>query len=380
MPGIFYPFKVHYGDSKPEAVKKKSQAEQILDEVDRLHKLGYKQVGITYSANQDQTNAIQATYAKTDGSWKTGTAGGNQAAVMQEVERRLASKKYKHLQQVFRIVPITTMKSSGSPNPATDQEVQSSLSAADTFMKGEGHVLLGWQNQNTKGKKLAIGGALAKNITTPDQTNMIEAWVDATMKSAIHPPKYVASATSGLSAPAALASQPPTIPLPSSQEKGPCTATVETISENGETPSGTERDDFFKKLDDFLTTRNNQQPDNSKHVTAKYNSDGKIELSGSLEDVKAAISEFSKQNPETLHVLFNQNGEIICGFKNGEPMNPEQCKEIMKNGAELNPAADMKDQAADMKEKLQSIIPPGKPPNTDPEDLNKDQSTPAPTT
>ena len=52
MPGIFYPFKVYYEGNKPAEVQNKTQAEQILDEVDRLHKLGYKQVVITYSANQ----------------------------------------------------------------------------------------------------------------------------------------------------------------------------------------------------------------------------------------------------------------------------------------------------------------------------------------
>ena len=376
MPGIFYPFKVPFEKKNGTSVSTYDQAVKILDEVAKLHAKGYKQVGITYSANQDQTAAIAKAYGKNQ--WNTNaTAGGaNQAVVMLQVEELLKTKKYKHLQQVFRIVPITTMRPNTS---ATNEEVRDSLTAADNFMNGEGNVLLGWQNQKTQTGKLAIGDGVAvtHGLIIDSQKVMIAKWTEDKMQNAVNPQnlaQYSATATTPNAqisvAPAALTSQPPTIPLPSSQEKGHCTATVETISENGNTPSDTERDDFFKKLDDFLTKRNAQQQDKSKHVTAKDNSaTGKIELSGSLEDVKAAISEFSKQNPKTLHVLLNQQGEIICGFKNGEPMTPEQCMEITKHEAELNPAAAIK-------EKLQDIIPSEEPPQTDQETILNSKPVP----
>lgn len=175
MPNSIVPFRVDF-EKDGTSVSSRAQAIKILDEVARLHANGAKTVGITYSANKDQTDKIIDTYNK--GGWKTGTSGANQATVISEIEQLLTEPKYKHLQSVYRTVPITTMEydSKGKPAPAKDTAVKQSLDHASQFMESGG-VLLGWTNQKTPPGKLAIGGGVAAGVQTPGQKQMINDWV-----------------------------------------------------------------------------------------------------------------------------------------------------------------------------------------------------------
>lgn len=175
MPNSIVPFRVDF-EKDGTSVSSRAQAIKILDEVARLHANGAKTVGITYSANKDQTDKIIDTYNK--GGWKTGTSGANQATVISEIEQLLTEPKYKHLQSVYRTVPITTMEydSKGKPAPAKDTAVKQSLDHASQFMESGG-VLLGWTNQKNPPGKLAIGGGVAAGVQTPGQKQMINDWV-----------------------------------------------------------------------------------------------------------------------------------------------------------------------------------------------------------
>ncbi|KTD72572.1 hypothetical protein [Legionella tucsonensis] len=179
MPNSIVPFRVDF-EKNGSSVSSRDQAIQILDEVARLHANGAKTVGITYSANQDQTDKITDTYKK--GSWKTGTNGANQAAVISQIEQLLTEPKYQHLQSVYRTVPITTMKydSKGKAVPTDDTSVKQSLSHASQFMEGGG-VLLGWTNQKTPQGSLAIGGGVAAGVQTSSQKQMINNWIKSNL-------------------------------------------------------------------------------------------------------------------------------------------------------------------------------------------------------
>lgn len=179
MPNGIVPFRVDF-EKNGTSVSSRAQAIQILDEVARLHANGAKTVGITYSANQDQTDKITDTYKK--GGWKTGTNGANQAAVISQIEQLLTEPKYQHLQSVYRTVPITTMKfdSKGKAVPADDTSVKESLKHASQFMK-DGGVLLGWTNQKTPQGSLAIGGGVAVGVQTSSQKQMINNWVNSNL-------------------------------------------------------------------------------------------------------------------------------------------------------------------------------------------------------
>ena len=175
------PFNVDF-KKNGASVSATDQAIQILEEVNRQHKNGAKKVGITYSANQEQTAAILDTYNR--GGWKTSLAGANQASVIMEIEKLLATTKYQHLQGVYQTVPITTMKYADGGNALTadDDAVQRSLKAASFFMD-DGGVLLGWQNQFTKPGHLAIGGGVANTVQSQSQRQMIDNWVHTNLQS-----------------------------------------------------------------------------------------------------------------------------------------------------------------------------------------------------
>ncbi|KTC96440.1 DUF1768 domain-containing protein [Legionella erythra] len=169
------PFEVNFKEKNGTAISAEAQAKTILNEVSRIHKeKGAKVVGITYSANQAQTEEILKTYA--NGGWKTNTQGSNQAAVIQKIEELLATDEYKHLQNVYRTVPITTMKyQNGQAAPADNSSVEESLRKASEFMSNGG-VLLGWKNQTTP-QGLAIGGGISDQVQTPVQKKMINDWI-----------------------------------------------------------------------------------------------------------------------------------------------------------------------------------------------------------
>ncbi|KTD57143.1 hypothetical protein Lsai_1747 [Legionella sainthelensi] len=175
-PNGIVPFQVDFKKNGID-VSSKEQAIIILDEVAKLHAHGAKTVGITYSANQSQTDKILDTYRK--GDWQTGTIGSNQASVIFEIEKLLTETKYQHLQGVYRTIPITTMKySNGRAMTADDPSVQKSIEHASEFM-ANGGMLLGWRNQSTPQGHLAIGGGVAANVQTLDQKHIINKWVQS---------------------------------------------------------------------------------------------------------------------------------------------------------------------------------------------------------
>ncbi|WP_115710643.1 hypothetical protein [Legionella sainthelensi] len=175
-PNGIVPFQVDFKKNGID-VSSKEQAIIILDEVAKLHADGAKTVGITYSANQSQTDKILDTYTK--GDWQTGTIGSNQASVIFEIEKLLTETKYQHLQGVYRTIPITTMKySNGRAMTADDPSVQKSIEHASEFM-ANGGILLGWRNQNTPQGHLAIGGGVAANVQTLDQKHIINKWLQS---------------------------------------------------------------------------------------------------------------------------------------------------------------------------------------------------------
>ncbi|KTD65594.1 hypothetical protein Lsan_0748 [Legionella santicrucis] len=175
-PNGIVPFHVDFKKNGID-VSSREQAIIILDEVAKLHAHGSKSVGITYSANQEQTDKILDTYRK--GGWQTGIIGSNQASVIFEIERLLTKAKYQHLQGVYRTIPITTMKyCNGQAMTADEPSVQKSLEHASQFM-ANGGMLLGWINQCTPQGHLAIGGGVAANVQTLGQKQMINHWVQS---------------------------------------------------------------------------------------------------------------------------------------------------------------------------------------------------------
>ena len=155
------------------------QAEQILNYalnlLDKQPEL--PGIGLTYSANHEQTLKIINCYENGDS--ETEINGANQANVVYMVEQFLLHhKKYKTLQNKFRIVPISTMNynTQGTKIPCTDQEFDVCIrNILDLFKKQ--WCILGWQNQttiNNKEQPYAIGGGVARDVTPKQHTDKIQ--------------------------------------------------------------------------------------------------------------------------------------------------------------------------------------------------------------
>ncbi len=157
---IFVPTLITYKNRKNPA---EEQALIILNEVEKYLKQGYTQVGITYSANDGQSEKIAQTYQK--GGWFTGTNGANQASVMHQLEQMLATT-HKHLQHAFRILPITTIDYSGGNNVKPEWLIRD-VNNIHTFLNQPNHVVMGWQNEDTKpNNRYALGGGVSKQQLT----------------------------------------------------------------------------------------------------------------------------------------------------------------------------------------------------------------------
>ncbi len=141
-------------------ISAKSQAEKILQEADTLLKKGSFGVAIIYSANYDQTKTIRKTY--TEGKYKTGTSGANQANVMTDMEKLLDTPNYQHLQGKIRIAPITTMTNTNYDGKDHITVVKDDLAQIQQMLEN-GWDILGWQNKTPiKNKhKYAVGGGIA---------------------------------------------------------------------------------------------------------------------------------------------------------------------------------------------------------------------------
>ncbi len=144
------------------------QAREILQRVDELLAEGASGVGITYSANFDQTQEIRGTYA--DGGWDTRTAGANQASVMAAMEA-LERTDRTDLRGKVRIVPITTMTYSDFGGMTLDQVIDRDMSAIAELL-ADGWDVLGWINDPASGR-YAVGGGVAASVYQEDPTRAL---------------------------------------------------------------------------------------------------------------------------------------------------------------------------------------------------------------
>ena len=163
--GHFLPFNLAYKTQGGVEISAKSQAETFLDAALKLYDggKGYQKVGLTYSANHDQTIKIKDTFDM--GDWRTGTSGEHQAAVLHEAEALMETEKYKSLHGVVQWMPFTTMV--GSEGKFEPKWVTDDINNLNQFMSDEGRILLGWQNQGTvtnEQKPFAIGGGVAEGL------------------------------------------------------------------------------------------------------------------------------------------------------------------------------------------------------------------------
>jgi hypothetical protein len=172
LKSTFIPFYLEYKIGDEGAAQ---QARAILAEISKCRELGYKKVGIIYSANAQQSKRIRETYAL--GQWHTHTSGANQADVMRVIEALLNTDEFKALQNVFRILPITTCAWAGGGGRVDNNLLTTDLIAITDFIAEEGHVVLGWQNQDSVRREAgpyAIGGGISQQLT-PEQDEEIQA-------------------------------------------------------------------------------------------------------------------------------------------------------------------------------------------------------------
>lgn len=160
--GSLVPFELTFQGRSAE-----DQARLILAEARHRIAAGAFGVGITYSANLDQTVRIRQIYAA--GGWHTATGGANQAAVMTALEL-LEEAEFADLQHRLRIVPLTTMSYGALPAGTTMDDVVVADLAAVRQLIDEGWTVLGWINE-VGGEQFAVGGGIAKqyHVDNPDR-------------------------------------------------------------------------------------------------------------------------------------------------------------------------------------------------------------------
>ncbi|NBP66195.1 MAG: DUF2263 domain-containing protein [Bacteroidetes bacterium] len=136
----------------------------ILKVIDRLIDEGYQHIGLTYSANQDQTIKIFEKYGykkggssisnlseSIDNTELIGTEewwpfGSGQAHVLNSLKTTLNDTKYR---SIFRIIPFSTMEyrdASGGTAPQTSKpgSVDDCINFATLFLQQSGSIILGW--------------------------------------------------------------------------------------------------------------------------------------------------------------------------------------------------------------------------------------------
>jgi hypothetical protein len=171
-------------------LKSDEQAEKIVNVVKCLMAKGYKHIGLTYSANQDQTTEIFSDYNYNKDSSDNKFAdneeknissqvlgGANQANVLTKLNDIIKNNaSYSDFKKAFRVIPFTTMRYDKSNNKL-DLDVSASgnntecIEAAKNFLKLENSIILGWCNQDsdklpdkTEKKTFAIGGGEAAQL------------------------------------------------------------------------------------------------------------------------------------------------------------------------------------------------------------------------
>jgi hypothetical protein len=173
---------------KPKDAKKEDvglysgqQAQKIVNVVKCLIAKGYKHIGLTYSANQAQTNEILTGYRKTESdifssndekeiSKTTFNGAANQGSVLNNLSNLVTDTDFN---KAFRIIPFTTMKKSGGDlDDGAPGNVDDCINAAKQFLKLDDSIILGWCNQDcaemtnktSSKQKFAIGGGVATGL------------------------------------------------------------------------------------------------------------------------------------------------------------------------------------------------------------------------
>jgi hypothetical protein len=161
MSGEFIDFYLEFRSlQKAGGMTDKEQAEAILAKAQSLCNAGSSGVAITYSANEHQTDDLEKAYA--GGHYRAGITGANQAQVMRHLEMLLGDANWCDLQMKMRIAPITTIAYSSEPHTIIKRDLQRIKSYLS-----DGWVVLGWQNQGSKGTDhpYAVGGGV---VSLPD--------------------------------------------------------------------------------------------------------------------------------------------------------------------------------------------------------------------
>src|SRR5262249_50852004 len=170
MAGHFVNYYLPYHENGA-AVPSDQQAVRILKTAQSLLAGGAIGVAITYSANYEQTQTIDQTYAT--GGWYTGTSGANQAAVMAAMESLERTAAWSLLQGKVRIASITTMTYSNYGGKTHDQVIVDDLANIKALLNA-GWTVLGWINNSSK-PNYAVGGGVAGGQFTAAESAAVQA-------------------------------------------------------------------------------------------------------------------------------------------------------------------------------------------------------------
>ena len=236
----------------------KSQAHTILKQaltVDPSQK-----IGLTYSANREQTVAIN----KAGGKIPSDLGGANQAAVVANI-RSLLDKDptYASLKDSFVLLPISTMQKAGGEGKAKDSELKAELDSIQAFHKDPKTHTMVWVD---KDNKPAIGGGVAATAGTFNsaqkslaQTALSNILASTANKKAANNQQATSVATEDSQAELANQSQKkPAKPKASDKKTDKKTnvkkpkSNQKTQDQNSTTAEGDE-DDLAKLLDDLLS-------------------------------------------------------------------------------------------------------------------------------
>ena len=161
---------VFEGDGKYHSTDDEKIFAPILKVIDGLIREGYQHIGLTYSANQDQTIKIFEKYGydksgssisnlsksinntELIGNDEWWPSGSGQAQVLESLKTKLNEANY---QSKFRIIPFSTMRhhSKGKdttrqnrtdPDPKLHGSIKECINFANLFLKQKNSIILGW--------------------------------------------------------------------------------------------------------------------------------------------------------------------------------------------------------------------------------------------
>ena len=196
-------FFMTFDDGSNGGLNSDKQAQKIINVVKCLIAKGYKHIGLTYSANQAQTEQIFSDYKYNkdspgntfaDGEEKVISSqildGTHQANVLTKLNTKISSDaSYSEFKKAFRVIPFTTMRyeNQGTPPKEVGVDLDASkpgnnnecIEAAKAFLQLPlpDSIILGWCNQDcgnmndttdTK-QKFAIGGGVAKSLNNANK-------------------------------------------------------------------------------------------------------------------------------------------------------------------------------------------------------------------